>query len=246
MAEQSVHDVVNGTMSVGEHSPTDAYENKSTRHSTGDDVAALEARTDNYDEQKSDQDGQTFRTSPTHYAVVNGQAIVCRGVLPPYLIFTKKTWKQSEPSSMEPSPADTFTQADSNTQDSDFDGNISRNQSVGDLSTTSDADIRKAEPLPTLEDTKNQDVNNAARRPASFKPVSFAKYSAAKVAGVNSAARSTADKGKSFLQHYNKLLNRCSAVLFCQLFYLFTTARISPSACCQNHEWITRKCSEVI
>lgn len=102
---------------------------------------------------------------------------------------------------MEPSPADTFTQADSNTQDSDFDGNISRNQSVGDLSTTSDADIRKAEPSSVLEDAKNQDVNNAARRPASFKPVSFAKYSAAKVAGVNSAARSAADKGKSFLQH---------------------------------------------
>ncbi len=232
MAEQSVHDVVNQTLSAGDHSPADAYEDKSIHHSTGDDVAALEAKTDKYDEQRSDQHGQTFQIGSVHYPVVNGQVNVCRGVLSPYLIFTKSTWKQIEPSSMEPGPADAFTQADSNTQDSDFDGNISRNQSVGDLSTTSDTDIRKAEPLSALEDTKNQDINNAARRPASFKPVSFAKYSAAKAAGVNPAARSTADKGKSFLQRHSTPLNRYSAVFVCQLFYFFPTARISPSARC--------------
>lgn len=76
MAEQSFHDVVNQTMSVGDQSPPDAYEDKSIRYSIGGDVAASEARTDIYEEERSVQDGQTFQTGSTSYSMVNGQAHV--------------------------------------------------------------------------------------------------------------------------------------------------------------------------
>ncbi len=198
MAEKSVHDVVNQTMSVGDYSPSDAYEDKSIRNSTGGDVAAAEARPDIYEEERSDQDGQSFPIGSTTYPMVNGQVHVCLAILSAGLARTKSVHEQSESLRVQPSPVDASTQADSNPQDSDFDGNLSRNQSVGDLSAASDTDTRKAERLLASEDAKNQDAVNAAKRPASFKPVSFAKYSAAKVAGVNAAAKSAADKGESY------------------------------------------------
>jgi len=196
MAEQSVHDVVNQTLSAGDQSSADAYEDTSIRYSTGGDVTAGEARTDIYQEERSDQDGQPRQTGSTSFSMANGQSLV--GV---YLLFSSHLYieciqEQHEPLSMGADPADTFNQADSNAQDSDFDDNVSRNHSVGDLSAASDTDTRKVESSLVSEDTKNQDAGNTGRRLASFKPVSFAKYSAAKVAGVNSAARSGADKGE--------------------------------------------------
>ena len=77
MAEQSVHDVVSQTMSVGDFSPSDANEDKSIRHSTGGVVTAAEARTDITEGARSDQDGQIFRTGSTSYPMVNGLGHVC-------------------------------------------------------------------------------------------------------------------------------------------------------------------------
>lgn len=196
MAEQSVHDVVNQTMSVGDHSPSDAYEDKSIRHSTGGDVAAIEAPTYIQGEEMTDQDGQTFQDDSTTYPTVNGQALVCPPALYSCFACPDFTAEQSDSLAVQPGGANVSAQTDSISHDSDLECNISRNQSVGDLSAASDNDIRKAEQASMSDDAKNQDANNAAKRPASFKPVSFAKYSAAKVAGANSAAKSAADKGQ--------------------------------------------------
>jgi hypothetical protein len=196
MAEQSVHDVVNQTMSAGEQSSADAYEATSIRYSTGGDVIAGEARTDIYEEERSEQDGQPPQTGSTSYPLEISQSHVGVCVIFPGRAFIECIQEQRESLSIPPGPADTFNQADSNAQDSDFDDNVSRNHSIGDLSAASDTDPRKVEPSSVSEDIKNQDAGNAGRRLASFKPVSFAKYSAAKVAGVNSAARSAADKGE--------------------------------------------------
>jgi hypothetical protein len=197
MAEQSAHDVVNQTMSVGDHSPSDANEDKLIRHSTGRDITTVDSRIDNHEGETPDQDGQRFETGTTGYPLVNGQAHVCQTVCCHSLNHPDSIHEQTESEGVQPSSGDHFTHMENNPQDSDFDGSLSRNQSVGDLSASSDTDTRKAEGLSLPEDTKNQDANNAARRPASFKPVSFAKYSAAKVAGINYATKSTTDKGES-------------------------------------------------
>jgi hypothetical protein len=197
MAEQRVHDVVNQTMSDGDYSPSDAYEHNSTLRSNGGDNAAVGEMTDLYKEERSDQDIQCFDTGSENHPLVNGQAHVCSAIHFTGLVLPDSVLEQNEPIRFQTTPADTFTQTDSNLQDSDFDGNISGNQSVGDLSAASDTDTRKIEQLSASEDIKAQDASNASRRPASFKPVSFAKYSAAKVAGINSAAKSTADRGES-------------------------------------------------
>jgi hypothetical protein len=196
MAEQSAHDVVNQTMSVGDHSPSDANEDKSIRHSTGRDVTTVDSRIDTHEGETPDQGGQRFENGETSYPLVNGQAHVCQTAFCLSLSHPNSIHEQTESEGVQTSSGDHFTQMENNPQDSDFDGSLSRNQSVGDLSISSDTDTRKAEGLSVPEDTKNQDANNAARRPASFKPVSFAKYSAAKVAGINSAAKSTTDKGE--------------------------------------------------
>ena len=83
MAEQSVHDVVNQTLSAGDQSSSDAYEDTSIRYSTGGDVTAGEARTDIYQEERSDQDGQPRQTGSTSFSMANGQSLV--GV---YLLFS--------------------------------------------------------------------------------------------------------------------------------------------------------------
>jgi hypothetical protein len=182
MAEQSVHDVVNQTLSVGDYSPSDANEDQSIRHSTGGDIASGESKTGSHEGRASYQDGQIFQTGSASFPMVNGQAHVRQAGLSSSLAYSDSVHEQVDSGTLQ--------------QDSDFDGNLSRNQSVGDLSAASDTDARKVEQLSTSEDTKNQDAINAAKRPASFKPVSFAKYSAAKVVGINSAAKSNADKGE--------------------------------------------------
>ena len=101
MAEQSAHDVVDQSMSVGDHSPSDAYEDQSNHHSTGD-VASAEARTGIYDEERSDQDGQPVQTRSASYAIVNGQAHVCSAGLlpaPPILILygSRTSLAESDP-----------------------------------------------------------------------------------------------------------------------------------------------------
>lgn len=196
MAEQSVHDVVNQTLSVGDNSPSDADVDKSTHHAAGEEVAIGEAGTDNHAPKTSNPHGQRVQPDVTSYPTPNEQNHVCLGALSSHLACLNLMFPQNELLSVQPGFAETGVPADSNTQDSDFDGNISRNQSVGDLSTASDNDTHKVEPLSTSEDTKNQDASNAARRTASFKPVSFAKYSAAKAVGFNAAAKSSSDKGE--------------------------------------------------
>lgn len=112
------------------------------------------------------------------------------------LAFTDSTYEQRESEGVQPSPSDAFAHTESYPPELEFDGNISGNQSVGDLSAASDSDTRKVERSP--DDVKVQDASNAARRQASFKPVSFAKYSAVKAAGSSLVAKSTSDKGGSF------------------------------------------------
>ena len=200
MAEQSAHDVVNQTLSVGDNSPSDANVHKSTHHAAGEEVAIGEARTDYHahktSEQHGEQHGQRVQPDIISYPIPNGQPHVRHGAPPFHLAYLNLMLPQSELLSVQPGSVETSIPADGNTQDSDFDGNISRNPSVGDLSTVSDNDTHRIERSSASEDTKNQDASNAARRTASFKPVSFAKYSAAKVAGINSAAKSVSDKGE--------------------------------------------------
>jgi hypothetical protein len=83
MAEQSVHDVVNQTMSEGEHLPSDANEANPIRYSVREDTAALEPRADIQKEDRSGQDGQEFESDPVNLPMLNGQAHVCRAVLSP-------------------------------------------------------------------------------------------------------------------------------------------------------------------
>lgn len=197
MAEQSVHDVVNHTLSVGDFSPPDANEDQSIRHSTGGDVAAVEPISHIRQGGTSDhEDDQTVQIDSTNCLMVSGEAQVHSARPSLSHAHPDPMHEQNQSGTDRPDSEDTFNQIDSNPQDSDFDGNLSRNQSVEDLSAASDTDGRKAEQFSVSEDIKNQDANNAAKRPASFKPVSFAKYSAAKVVGINSAAKSIADKGK--------------------------------------------------
>jgi hypothetical protein len=87
MAEQSVHDVVNQTLSVGDLSSADAYEDTSIRYSTGGDVTAGEARTDIYEEERSDQDGQPHQAGSISFSMANGQSHV--GV---YLLFSSHVY----------------------------------------------------------------------------------------------------------------------------------------------------------
>jgi hypothetical protein len=239
MAEQSVHDVVNQTLSVGDRSPSDVNVDKSIRHATGEESAAGETRTDNRGNEESEQDNPTIQDGETSFQLINGQAHVCPCAFLPDLVRPKSMLQQSEYVRAQPTPEETGISTDGNTQDSDFDGNISRNQSTGDLSAASDNDTRKAEQSSVSEDVKNQDAGNAARRTASFKPVSFAKYSAAKVAGVNSAAKSISDKGESCTQQCKWLLNVDSTIIFCQFVHYSTAARITPSTGCENNERTT-------
>lgn len=198
MAEQSIHDVVNHTLSAGDFSPPDVNEDQSTRQFTGEDVAVAESTSHICQGGTSDhEDGQAVQIGSTNYPIVNGEAQVLSARLPLRNAHADSIHEQNQSGRDRSASEDAFTQVDSNPQDSDFDGNLSRNQSVGDLSAASDTDGPKAEQFSVSEDIKNQDANNATKRPASFKPVSFAKYSAAKAVGNNSAAKSNADKGKS-------------------------------------------------
>ena len=94
-------------------------------------------------------------------------------------------------------------QAESTNQESDLERSISRNQSVGELSAASEAEIHKPEVTLTTEDGKIQDSASAARKTASFKPISFTKYSAAKGAGFNAAVKSGIEKCESLAQQLN-------------------------------------------
>lgn len=226
MAEQSAHDVVNQTRSVGDRSPSDADDKKSIRNSIGGDSSAGEARPDIQKEDGSEQGGHTFQNGSANRPIINGLLNVWHSFPSLALACAKYSPEQVESPRAQFSSMDTITQTDSNTQDSDFDGNISRNQSVGDLSAASDTENRRAERSSASDDSKGQDAGNTAKRPASFKPVSFAKYSAAKVAGINSVAKAAGDKGDSSWPSYSPLLSHSSIVHLCQFFYLFTTARI--------------------
>jgi hypothetical protein len=83
MAEQSVHDVVNQTLSVGDLSPSDANEAKSIHIATGGDDAVVGTRRNGQEETRSEQDGTTFHTDSTSYVITNGQHLVCSGAVCP-------------------------------------------------------------------------------------------------------------------------------------------------------------------
>jgi hypothetical protein len=76
MAEQSVHDVVNQTLSAGDHLSADAYEDTSIRYSTGGDVTVGEARTQIYEGERSDQDGRPHQSGSASFSMANGQSHV--------------------------------------------------------------------------------------------------------------------------------------------------------------------------
>jgi hypothetical protein len=82
MAEQSAHDVVNQTLSVGDLSPSDANVDNINRHATGRDSAATKTRKDNGYGQRSKQDDPMLPTESTGYPMTDEQARVCEAMPP--------------------------------------------------------------------------------------------------------------------------------------------------------------------
>jgi hypothetical protein len=78
MAEQSVHDVVNQTMSVGAHSPSDAHEYKSTRNFVGGEITTAGTNSNIQEDGRSEQDIQPVQGDSVGSAMTNGQTDVCR------------------------------------------------------------------------------------------------------------------------------------------------------------------------
>lgn len=77
MAEQSVHDVVNQTMSVGAHSPSDAHDNKPTRNFIGGEITTPGTNLNIQEDDGSEQDVQPSQGDSVGSAMTNGQTNVC-------------------------------------------------------------------------------------------------------------------------------------------------------------------------
>jgi hypothetical protein len=76
MAEQSVHDVVDQTMSVGDRSPSDAHENNQIETSTVGKITTARNKIDVEGVENLEQDDQLLESNPPDSAITNGGAHV--------------------------------------------------------------------------------------------------------------------------------------------------------------------------
>lgn len=203
MAEQSVRDVVNQSLSEGDISPSDVPASKSNEQAFGGDGEGAATRvgedlhTDKtitllQEQEKPDPVALGGEISQT-IASTNGAGAVSfreRSKLP--LLIVPQASRATEPGTEPSRPGHGDTGVNGLTA-SDYAEELKH--ALGEASGGSDTDTSRADGKAS-EDDKHHIRTNSVKKPTSFKPVSFAKFSVSKTPGSATPVKGTSDKGR--------------------------------------------------